>query len=226
VPTRALHYRLHDPGGPVRQLPFLLSRASPTLAIDTTVAHLDDDGMVWRVLDVHGDQAGVEAAAAAFAAYDPPHVVEKEVQARTPQRLILWYKYRAQVARGRPSHTALAFRMLGRDTVVTDSTRAGVLTVRLLARRAGAVAGYLKAVRELEPGLELLYLGPPRDEAAAALTPAEEATLRQAAGLGYFEVPGRADVREVAAAAGLSPSAASYRIRRAVGKLVARHLGD
>lgn len=221
--ARELSYRL-TPGPGAKPLPLslLLCQAGPGLAVETTVAHLDDDGMVWRILNVHGSAGEVDAARRAFAAYRPKHVVEREVMASSPRRLVLWYKYRPAVEGGL-SHTALALRTLGRDTVVTDRTRGGSLTIRILARQGDALRAFLRTVRR-QPGFELMYLGPPRDEVDARLTPPEEETVRAAWQAGYFRVPGAVDVRDVAGRLGVSPSAASYRIRRAVAKLVARHV--
>lgn len=204
------------------QLPLLLCQAGPHLVVQTTVAHLDDDGMVWRILDVHGPADEVAAAREVFHRYGAKHVVEREVMAAGQRRLVLWYKYKP-VVEGGTSHTALAFKLLGRDTVVTDRTRGATLTIRLLTRHGPAVKGYLKQVRK-SPGFGLLYVGPPRDDLDAQLTPPEEDALRTAWQDGYFEVPGTVGVREVAKRLGVSASAASYRLRRAVGKLVGRHL--
>ncbi|HET6398659.1 MAG TPA: helix-turn-helix domain-containing protein [Candidatus Thermoplasmatota archaeon] len=223
---RELRYRLDaKPGAAPRQLPLQLAAAAPGLTVETTVAHLDDAGDVWRILGAHGPPAAVEAALSAFEAYTTPFVREKQVLGRSERRLILWYKYRADASR---SHTALAFRMLGRDTVVTDRTRAGSIAVRILCRAGPAVQRYLRAVREGTPetAFRLLYLGPPQEEPEVGLTPLEQETLRAAWELGYYRVPRRAGVREVAQQAGLSASAAGYRLRRAEAKLVAAHLGQ
>ncbi|MES2155096.1 MAG: helix-turn-helix domain-containing protein [bacterium] len=224
--AREIVYRLHAGSGRPTQLPLLLSAVGRHLSIETSVAHLDDDGRVWRILNVHGPQAEVAAARTAFESYRPAHVVEKEIFGASARRLILWYKYKATGAAA-ASQTALAFRLLGRDTVVTDVTRAGMLTIRVLARNRGRVAEFLRLAERAAAGhgFELLYLGAPREADVAALTPSEEETVRDAWQAGYFQVPGRVDVRDVAKRGGVSPSTASYRLRRAVGKLVAAHLG-
>ena len=223
--AREVVYRLTASPGPPTQLPLLLSHAAGHVTVETTVAHLDDAGHVWRILHVHGTETEVGAAKAAFASYGPAHLVEKEVLGASARRLILWYKYRADIAGG-ASHTALAFRILGRDTVVTDRTRDGVLSIRILTRAGRALQEYLRLVRKHSQGLgfQLVYSGPVRDLGAARLTPAEEETLRQARGLGYYDVPRHTGVRDVARAGGLSPSAAGYRLRRAEGKLVESYL--
>jgi hypothetical protein len=226
--AREILYRLvPDPSAPVARLSLLLSRAAPTAAIDTTVTHLDEQGDVWRTLSVQGREAEVAAARAAFDAYDPPFLVEKSVLGATPRRLILWYKYRPGGVPGL-SHTRLAFRLLGRDTVITDHARAGVLTIRILARAGRGLEEFLRQARQsAQPGqgaFELLYVGPPRDPGHARLTPQEQETVRAAREAGYYGVPRRAGVREVAARLGVSASAASYRLRRAEGKLVAAYL--
>lgn len=226
--AREIVYRLEAPAASKpTQLPLLLSQAGPGIAVETSVAHLDDDGLVWRILNVHGPAADVKAARKAFAAYKPAFLVEKELFGATPQRLILWYKYRPTGAAA-ASQTALAFRLLGRDTVVTDSTRGRRLTIRILARNRGRVAEFLRQAREAAAGLEfeLLYLGPPRDTAYARLTTPEEETLGMAWERGYFSVPGKIEVRELASNARLSPSTVSYRLRRAVAKLVAAHVQE
>jgi hypothetical protein len=224
--AREVVYRLQDrPDRTPTQLPLILSRAAAGVTVETSVAHLDDGGHVWRILHVTGSAAEVAAARAAFEAYRPPHLVEKEVLGATPRRLILWYKYSADVA-GKASHTALAFRLLGRDTAVTDRTRNGVLAIRILARAGPALQEFLRTVRRqsADMGFRLLYSGPVRDIATTRLTPPEEETLRTAHALGYYDVPRAIGVRDVAKAAGLSASAAGYRLRRAEAKLVGAFL--
>jgi hypothetical protein len=219
---REVVYRLTPPlKAKATQLSLLLSQAAPKAAIETTVTHLDDEGDVWRTLSVHGKPDEVQAVRAAFEAYQPPFLVEKEVLGATARRLILWYKYRPELVRGL-SHTRLAFKLLGRDTVITDRAQDGALTIRVLARGGAPLQEFLREIRRSSGELrfELLYSGPPRDAAYSRLTPQEEETLRTARELGYFEVPGKVGIRDVAKAAQVSPSAASYRLRRAEAKLV------
>ncbi len=223
-PPRELLYRLRlRPGAAPRQLPLLLAAAGD-VTVETSVAHLDDDGHVWRILHVHGAEAAVAAAHKAFDKYRPPFLVESNVLASGRTRLVLWYKYRAPPGF---SHTLAAFRVLGRDTVVTDRARGTTLTIRLLTRAGPALREYLALVRR-ETGpefdLDVLHLGPPREEEPARLTAAEEATLAAASRLGYYSVPREAGVRDVARVMGLSASAAGYRLRQAEKKLVAAHL--
>ena len=223
--AREVVYRLQAGRGAPTQLPLLLSNAAGHVTVETTVAHLDDEGHVWRILNVTGAPEEVEAARQAFSAYTARHLVEKEVWGETARRLILWYKYRADVS-GKTSHTALAFRLLGRDTVITDRTRDGILSIRILTRAGPQLKEFIRQVRResADLGFELVYSGPVRDLATARLTPAEEETLRKAQQVGYYGVPRKAGVREVARTVGLSPSAAGYRLRRAEGKLVAAYL--
>lgn len=207
------------------QLSLLLSQAAPSASIETTVTHLDDEGDVWRTLNVHGKPEEVAVVRKAFDGYHPAFLVEKNVLGATARRLILWYKYRPELVKGL-SHTRLAFKLLGRDTVITDRAQAGVLTIRVLAKGGPPLQEFLREVKRSAGTLrfELLYSGPPRDAAYSRLTPAEEETLRSARGLGYFDVPGKVGIREVAKGLGISPSAASYRLRRAEAKLVATYL--
>ncbi|MEA3203524.1 MAG: hypothetical protein QOI63_1199 [Thermoplasmata archaeon] len=225
VESREVIYRLTaPPGATPRQLSLRLSRAAPGATVETTVTHLDDEGDVWRTLAVQGRPEEVAAMKEVFEAYEAPFLVEKAILGETPRRLILWYKYRPELVPG-VSHTRLAFRLLGRDTVLTDRARAGVLTIRLLARGGRALQEFLReARRDAGARFELLYLGPPRDAGYARLTPVEEETLRTAHDLGYYQVPRGPGVREVAKKLGLSPSATGYRLRRAEGKLVAAYL--
>lgn len=223
---REVVYRLTPPlAGKATQLSLLLSQAAPAAVIETTVTHLDDEGDVWRTLNVHGKPDEVAAVRAAFEAYNPPFLVEKNVLGATARRLILWYKYRPELVRGL-SHTRLAFKLLGRDTVITDRAQGGALTIRVLAKGGTSLGEFLREVKRSAGTLrfELLYSGPPRDATFSRLTPAEEETLRKARDLGYFEVPGNVGIREVARAAGVSPSTASYRLRRAEAKLIGAYL--
>ncbi|HUR61827.1 MAG TPA: helix-turn-helix domain-containing protein [Candidatus Thermoplasmatota archaeon] len=223
--SREVIYRLTAPAASnPRQLSLRLSRAAPGATIETTVTHLDDEGDVWRTLAVQARPEEIVAVRAAFDAYEAPFLVEKAVLGATPRRLILWYKYRPELVPG-VSHTRLAFRLLGRDTVLTDRTRDGVLTIRLLARGGRPLQDFLReARRDAGVRFELLYLGPPRDAGYARLTPAEEETLRAAHDLGYYRVPRGPGVREVAKRLGMSASATGYRLRRAEGKLVSAYL--
>lgn len=223
---REVVYRLTAPmAAKATQLSLLLSQAAPSATIETTVTHLDDEGDVWRTLTVHGKPEEIEAVRTAFAGYAPAFLVEKNVLGATARRLILWYKYRPELVKGL-SHTRLAFKLLGRDTVITDRAQAGVLTIRVLAKAGPPLQEFLREVKRSAGPLrfELLYSGPPRDAAFSRLTPAEEETLRAARDLGYFEVPGTVGIREVAKSVGVSPSAASYRLRRAEGKLITAYL--
>ncbi len=223
---REVVYRIAAPASRTpTQLSLILSRAAPTATIETTVTHLDDEGDVWRTLTVRGDPEAMVACRAAFAAYTGPHLVEKEVLGATPRRLILWYKYRPELVRG-VSHTRLAFRLLGRDTVITDRARDGTLEIQVLGRGGPKMQEFLREVRKAsrDMAFRVLYLGPPRDGRFVRLTPAEEETLRLAHGLGYYSVPRTAGVRDVAKKADLSASAAGYRLRQAERKLVASFL--
>jgi hypothetical protein len=176
-------------------------------------------------LSVHGKPDEIGAVKVAFEAYHPAFLVEKEILGATARRLILWYKYRPELVKGL-SHTRLAFKLLGRDTVITDRAQGGALTIRVLARGGAALQEFLREIKRSSGELrfELLYSGPPREAAFSRLNPQEEETLRAARELGYFEVPGRVGIREVAHHVGVSPSAASYRLRRAEAKLVAAYL--
>ena len=223
---REVVYRLTAPlEAKATQLSLLLSQAAPKATIETTVTHLDDEGDVWRTLTVHGKPEEVTAVRKSFDDYHPAFLVEKNVLGATARRLILWYKYRPELVKGL-SHTRLAFKLLGRDTVITDRAQAGVLTIRVLAKAGPALQEFLREIKRSAGPLrfELLYSGPPRDAAYSRLSPAEEDTLRTARELGYFEVPGTVGIREVAKAVGVSPSAASYRLRRAEAKLVGAYL--
>ncbi|HEX2066993.1 MAG TPA: hypothetical protein VHI93_09295, partial [Candidatus Thermoplasmatota archaeon] len=80
VEAREVIYRLTQPPGTVPvQLPLRLSRAAPHATIETTVAHLDDEGDVWRTLAVQGRPEEVAAARLAFEQFAPPFLVEKSI---------------------------------------------------------------------------------------------------------------------------------------------------
>lgn len=216
------------PGARPRSLPFVLAEGAPSLVVETSVTHLDEHGDVWRILHVYGAPADLAAARERFARYAPPFVVEKRVMAETRGRLVLWYKYRASEG-GKPlSQTALAFRTLGRETVVSDRMQAGALTVRILCRGSAKVARYVEKARAMagdDVEFRLLYVGAPRAVADARLTPEEEAVVVEAQTRGWFGVPRRTDVRAIAKAVGVSPSAVSYRLRTAEAKLVSAWMG-
>jgi predicted DNA binding protein len=128
------------------------------------------------------------------------------------------------------------FRCLSKDPcVVHELTDVGFLVDRLryrdgVERHVGAVVGYdvLEGVLEaagdrVGVGLERLYPLGGEDTATVAqrwdLTPAQEAAVRAAVELGYFEVPRAASAAEVAASLDISKSAFLERLRRAEGRL-------
>lgn len=216
------------PGAVPESLPLVLASGTTTLVVETSVTHLDEKGNVWRILHVRGAPDEVRLARARFDAYEPPFLAEKRVLGDAPGRLVLWYAYKARSKLGARSQTALAFRRLGRATVLTDATRAGEITFRVLAAGGPAMTRWLaEATKLAEPkyDLALLYTGPPRDPASADLTPDEERTLAAAHAAGFFGVPRKAGTRDVAKRVGASPSAVSARLRRAEEKLVRAHLG-
>lgn len=227
---REVQYRLTvRPGATAPAIPLHLARGAPTLRAETAVTHLDETGHVWRILDVHGSAPEIERARAAFLDYQPTFLLERRIMGETRRHLVLWVKYRRALGAGATSLTALAFRYLGRETIITDSARDGELTVRLLARGGAALSRYLQRVRRETSAtyeFQLLYLGPPREKDRARLTAEEEAVVQAGRRLGYFGVPRKAGVREIAAAIGISPSAVSYRLRTAESKLVRAHLGE
>lgn len=225
---RELVYRLRPrverDDGP---LPLVLARAQPGVVVETRAAHMDGRGRIWRILAVRGTPAELRTVEARFRRYRPRYAHEAHVLGRTRTHVFLWYAYRPGPAATPFSNTALAFRLLGRDTFVTDETRSGALTIRVLCRARPALGRYLDTVRarvRADYDLELLYLGPPRPSAAARLTPQEEAALAVARRLGYFDVPRRAGLAAVARALRVSASAAGYRLRRATAKLASGYL--
>lgn len=228
-PLREVAYRLTLQAGPAPpQLPFRLVAAHPHLVVETRVAHLDDRGHVWRLLDVTGPATGLGAAREVFLRYRGPHLLEREILASSASRLLLWYKYRPPRGPAGFSHTAHAFQRLGRDTLLTDRTSGNVLTIRLLTRGAARIAAFLREAERRSVGrfgFEVLYVGPPRPAPESArLSEAERETLRAARELGYFGVPRRAGLRDIARRLGVSASAVSHRLRRAEEKLVMQAL--
>ena len=225
---RELVYRLLPRRGQeAPSLPLRLVAGTRSLNVETSACHLDDRGDVWRIMHVYGEPAEVAAATKAFEGYEARHVLEKTVLGSSPRRLVLFYKYRPLSGARGFSNTDLAFRFLGRDTVITDVTRGESLTIRILSRHSAKLRTFFETVqRRAAPvyDVELVYLGPPRGIETARLTPAEEATLQAALRLGYFGVPRKAGVREVAKELGLSASAASYRLRMAEKKLTSAYL--
>lgn len=223
---REIVYRLTVPAGArTPQLSLHLSQAAPGATVETTVTHLDDEGDVWRTLNVHGNPKDIAAVRSAFEKFDAPFLVEKEVMGETARRLILWVKYRPELVPG-VSHTRLAFRLLGRDTIITDRARGRELTIHVTARGGKALQEFLREVKKA-PGplhFELLYSGPVRDANYARLTGPEEDTLRAAREMGYYNLPRKIGVRDVARRVGVSASAVSYRLRVAEAKLVGAHL--
>lgn len=229
-PLREVVYRLRRrPGVLPPQLPFRLVAAHPHLAVETRVAHLDDRGRVWRLLDVMGPPGAIGASKQLFLGYRGPHLLEREVLAESSGRLLLWYKYRPPRGREGFSHTAQAFQRLGRDTLLTDRTFEDALTITLLTRGASAIPAFLKEVEARSADLftyEVLYVGPPRTaKTPPGLTSHEMEALRAAHAMGYFLVPRKASLADVARRLGVSASATGYRLRRAAAKLAAQVLG-
>lgn len=129
------------------------------------------------------------------------------------------------------------FRCLSKEPcVVHELTDVGFLADRLRYRdgvehHVGAVVGYdvLEGVLEaagdrVGVGLERLYPLGGEETATVAqrwdLTPAQEAAVRAAVELGYFEVPRAASADEVATSLDISKSAFLERLRRAEGRLL------
>ena len=210
------------------QLPFQIVAAHPGLVVETRVAHLDERGRVWRLLDVTGPRQALEAARAVFDSYRGPHLVEKELLGQSGSRLICWYKYRPPKKDRGFSHTALAFARLGRETLLTDRTEADALTIRILTAAAAKIPEFLRQVQAASGpdfAYELLYLGPPRETRSPGLSAQEERLLRTAQELGFFGVPRRSQMRDLAKRLGISPSAVSYQLRKIESKLVLAYLG-
>ena len=205
----------------------MLCQGTRTLTVETTVAHLDERGAIWRILNARGNPSELTSALARFTGYRAPGLVEKQILGRTRHTAILWYKYAARRSR-RLSNTALAFRILGRDTVVTDVARAGELEIRVLSRADKDLHRFLARVRaRAAPNFrfELLYLGPPRSAGRARLSAEEEKLLSAALAAGYFAVPRRASGGQIGKALNRSASAVSAALRRTLEKLVRSQLG-
>lgn len=225
---REIVYRLRPRDGTATELPLplVLARGLASVVVETRAAHQDAAGRVWRILAVRGAPPELREAEARFRGYRRPFVEERNVLGRTRTHVFLWYKYRTRHAPF--SHTAHAFRVLGRDTLVADETRHGTLTIRLLARSGASLRRFLRDVRQRASPrfrFELLYAGPPRPLGAPRLAQEQEAALEAARRLGYYDVPRRSGLREVGRVLGISTSAAGYRLRRAQARLVEAWLG-
>lgn len=226
---REVVYRLLlRPGVAPATLPLRLAEGTKALTIETAVTHLDARGHVWRILHVYGPEAEIRMARGAFDAYVAPFLVEKRIMGEGRRKLVLWYKYRAKLGAQGVSATALAFRVLGPETIITDVARAGQLTVKILAKHAANVRGFVRRVKEeteRDYEFRLLYAGPLRPVDSTSLSAEEDRVVRMARERGYFGVPRGTGVRELARELGLSASAVSYRLRRVEEKLVDAYLG-
>jgi predicted DNA binding protein len=89
-----------------------------------------------------------------------------------------------------------------------------------------SLAACYEACRELEMSFELLSVHDTRrpDSGTADLTDCQREALRAAAEMGYFEVPRRATLTDLAATLGVSDSAVSQRLRRGTGAVVTEAL--
>lgn len=96
-------------------------------------------------------------------------------------------------------------------------------SVRMLMPSRDALGRYREACdrRDLTFRLDSIYRDLDADtEGEARLTDVQREALVTARDLGYFEVPRRASLDDVAAECGVSPQAVSERLRRATGTLV------
>ncbi len=225
---REIVYRLqlHDRLTPVA----LLLRLAPegaNLSARALSTNLDEKGNVWRLVEVRGAAVDVANAVAAFSGHREVNLLERRIVSTGKYMAVLWYKWAAK-ERGVTLLTKLTYQSLGPETIVVDqSTKAG-LEVRILARGGPRLARLLARLRTLaaeEHWFELVYVGPPRAQLGEDLTAEEDAALQAAMQLGFFEVPRRGSLKQVARALGCSASALSARLRRAEAKLVAARGG-
>jgi predicted DNA binding protein len=101
-----------------------------------------------------------------------------------------------------------------------------LLTVRFETR--DDLGAFYRACDDHGIPVELRSVGDPEppDGAPACLTDAQHHALSTAFAMGYFEVPRRATLDDIAAELGVSDSAVSQRLRRGVSALLARTFGD
>jgi hypothetical protein len=228
VPLREVVYRLllRDGARPPA-LPLGLVPGS-RMRVETLATNLDGHGNVWRLVQVHGSPEEIRAAARAFSS-PKGSLLEKRVLGRGRRLLVLWYKYRPRDEGRGPSLTGLAFQVLGPETVITDRSTPDGLEVRILTRQGRPLKRFLA---RLEPAasahhdFRLLYVGPPRLMGQGLLGPEEERAIVAARDAGFFEVPRRGSLRQVASALGCSASTLSARLRRAESKLLRAYMGE
>jgi predicted DNA binding protein len=105
----------------------------------------------------------------------------------------------------------------------------------VLTHEGGAtliVRGDDSAIRHLERALRdggariVQHARPAGPPARAALTPGQEEALAAAIDHGYYEVPRRITLRELASVLGVKPSALSERLRRAEANVILRYQRD
>ena len=229
--VRELQYRLRPRGrgAPPDLLPFLLAQASPTVRVETSVARSDVQGILGRTIDVVADPSGIVAARHVLQGYRPHNAVEKTLLAEGRTRLLLWYRYRPEANPSGFSNSALAFRHLGGESIVSDVTQGRDMVVRVLSHSGRPLRPFLDAVgRACDPVFDLVvdYMGPPRLPTRGGLSPSEDRLLRGALAAGYFAVPRKASLADVARQAGVSPSTASALLRRAAKKLAENWVGS
>lgn len=101
-----------------------------------------------------------------------------------------------------------------------------LLTVRFPTRED--LGAFYRACDENETPVELRNVTEPEppDGVPACLTDAQCRALTTAFEMGYFEVPRRATLADLATELGVSDSAVSQRLRRGVGALLAQTLGE
>ncbi|MGQ0535158.1 MAG: helix-turn-helix domain-containing protein [Methanobacteriota archaeon] len=226
-PFFELVYRLRPVSEP-RSVPLILCARIPSLSVSTRVSHLDDSGNVWRLLEVRGSRESVVAAERAFMELDLPFVLDRAVLSTAPRLVVLFYKYRPLARAEGFSNTVLAFRLLGRDTIVTDETTEGAVEIRIRARSSTKLDRFFREISDRSRGryeVTLLRKGPVRDDRPTpGLSPEDERLLRAAFDAGYFDVPRRIETRALAARLGIPPTTLSYRLRTLEAKLLRTYL--
>jgi len=144
-----------------------------------------------------------------------PTVIEPVLVDRYPDRRI----YRIALAEGTMEFTAGTAEAGGRLLEVTSSRDGWLIQLRFPTRQALVAFNDYCRDREVSVSVEHLRVSDDGDDGVVALTEKQQELLAVAHAEGYFDVPRGISQDELANRLGVSKSAVSQRLRRAIGEL-------
>lgn len=228
---------LHRPLNPLNELEALMLEF-PDLAYRTVNASLSDVHIT-GVYHFTGGSASLEALKRKYIANPPPQASVVEILAERKGELLLYEQ--EKIGESPMDLSVHIHRELGPDVIFTATKGRDGVTWRMIVFHHGRIRPFLESVREMETKLDIItqekltwyhlkalraLTGPGWDEMPSRiLSSSDEHILKSAWKAGFFSVPRRTDVRKLAGTLDFSPSGLSYRLRKAVQKVLGHYLG-